>query len=121
MHDIGFDAVHDEIVVTSPLAQAILMFRGSANGEEAPLRVIQGDKTLIKGVGATGKVTVDGVNGEIFMATPDQQILVFDRTMNGNVAPKRILGGNDGHRKSGGDEQCDYDGRLASHAGDSLA
>jgi hypothetical protein len=107
MHDIGFDAVHDEIVVTSPLAQAILTFRGSVNGEEAPLRVIQGDKTFIKGVGATGKVTVDGVNSEIIMATPDQQILTFDRMSNGNVAPKRILGGNDtelslGEQNTGG-------------------
>ena len=45
MHDIAFDAIHDEIVVTSPLAQAILTFRGAANGEEAPIRYIQGDKT----------------------------------------------------------------------------
>jgi len=93
MHDIAFDGIHDEIVVTSPLTQAILSFRGAANGEEPPLRIIQGDKTLIKGVGATGKVSIDPVNNEIYLATPDQQILVFNRTDNGNVAPKRILGG----------------------------
>ena len=51
MHDIAFDGIHDEIAVTSPLAQAILSFRGAANGEEVPLRVIQGNKTQIKGVG----------------------------------------------------------------------
>jgi hypothetical protein len=93
MHDIAFDGIHDEIVVTSPLTQAILSFRGAANGEEPPLRVIQGDKTLIKGVGATGKVSIDPVHNEIYLATPDQQILVFNRTDNGNVAPKRILSG----------------------------
>ena len=38
MHDIAFDAVHDEIVVTGPLTQSILSFRGAASGEEAPLR-----------------------------------------------------------------------------------
>src|SRR5438552_14088528 len=79
MHDIAFDSIHDEIAVTSPLAQAILSFRGAANGEEAPLRVIQGDKTQIKGVGATGKVSIDPVNNEILLATPDQTILTFDR------------------------------------------
>jgi hypothetical protein len=65
MHDIAFDGIHDEIVVTSPLTQAILSFRGAASGEEPPLRIIQGDKTLIKGVGATGKVSIDPVNNEI--------------------------------------------------------
>src|SRR3989454_8632243 len=95
MHDIAFDGIHDEIAVTSPLAQAILSFRGAANGEEAPLRVIQGNKTQIKGVGATGKVSIDAVHDEIFLATPDQTILSFNRLDNGNVAPKRVLGGND--------------------------
>jgi hypothetical protein len=107
MHDIAFDAMHDEIVVTSPLAQAILTFRGAANGEEAPLRAIQGDKTQIKGVGATGKVSIDPVHNEIFLASPDQAILVFDRLANGNVVPKRVLSGPDtqlslGEQRAGG-------------------
>jgi len=93
MHDIAFDGIHDEIVVTSPLTQAILSFRGAASGEEPPLRVIQGDKTQIKGVGATGKVSIDPVHNEIYLATPDQTILVFDRMASGNVPPKRVLGG----------------------------
>jgi hypothetical protein len=93
MHDIAFDGIHDEIVVTSPLTQAILSFRGAASGEEPPLRVIQGDKTQIKGVGAAGKVSIDPVHNEIYLATPDQTILVFNRTDTGNVAPKRVLGG----------------------------
>lgn len=114
MHDIAFDYVHDEIVVTSPLAQAILFFRGAANGEEAPLRVIQGDKTQLRaavrkatgpdqyvGAGATAKVTVDPIHGEVFYASIDQDILVWDRTANGNVAPKRILGGPDTQLKLG--------------------
>ena len=45
MHDLAYDAIHDEIVVTSPLTQAILTFRGNADGEEAPIRIIQGAKT----------------------------------------------------------------------------
>ena len=61
MHDLAFDEIHDEIVVTSALAQGILTFRGAANGEEAPIRFIQGDKTRIRGMGgdsAVGKVSV---------------------------------------------------------------
>ena len=96
MHDIAFDGIHDEIVVTSPLAQAILTFRGAANGEEAPIRYIQGDKTQIKGVGAAGKVSIDPVHDEIFLATPDQTILVFDRHATKETSPpKRVLGGPD--------------------------
>jgi len=96
MHDLAFDSIHDEIVVTSALAQAILTFRGAANGEEAPLRFIQGDKTHIRGLGPTsavGKVSIDAVHNEIYLANGDETILVFDRLANGNVAPKRVLGG----------------------------
>jgi DNA-binding beta-propeller fold protein YncE len=105
MHDLAFDAIHDEIVVTSALAQAILTFRGAANGEEAPIRFIQGDKTHIKGLGAdsaVGKVSADPVHNELYLANGDQTILVFDRLANGNVAPKRVLGGPATKLKLGG-------------------
>ena len=69
MHGFGFDAIHDEICVTSPLAQAILIFRGGAKGEEPPVRVIQGPHTQIKGTayGGNDMVTVDPVNNEIYI------------------------------------------------------
>ena len=51
MHDIAFDGIHDEIVVTSPLAQAILTFRGAANGEEAPIRIHSGRQDADQGRG----------------------------------------------------------------------
>ena len=97
MHGFGFDEIHDEICVTSPLAQAILSFRGGANGEEAPLRVIQGPHTQIKGTarGGNDKVSVDPANNEIYIPIDAGTVLVFDRTANGDVAPKRILGGPD--------------------------
>ena len=107
MHDLDYDAIHDEIVVTGPLTQSILTFRGAANGEEAPIRVIQGSKTEILGVGAVGKVSIDPKNNEILLATPEQKILVFSREANGNVAPVRFLGGPDtqlrlGQQRDGG-------------------
>jgi hypothetical protein len=93
MHDFAYDAIHDEIVVTSPLAHAVLTFRGGANGEEEPLRVIQGPKTQIRGTpsGAVDRVNIDPVNNEIYVPVVPNRILVFDRNANGDVAPKRIL------------------------------
>ena len=106
MHGFAYDHVNDEIVVTGPLAQAILTFRGGAKGEEPPARVIQGTRTQILGdaYSALDKVSVDGVNSEIYLplGLGDERgrttnvlpaILVFDRQANGNVAPKRILKG----------------------------
>jgi hypothetical protein len=97
MHGFGYDPIHDEIVVTSPLAQAILIFRGGANGEEPPVRVIQGPHTQIKGTAgeANDMVSVDPVNNEIYIPVDPGAILVFDRTANGDVAPKRVLTGSD--------------------------
>jgi hypothetical protein len=95
MHDIVYDAVHDEIVVNSPLTQAILTFRGGADGEEPPVRVIQGPKTQILGVGAMDKVTIDPENGDIYLATAKHNILVFPYGSSGDVAPVRELGGPD--------------------------
>src|SRR5919197_5638312 len=82
MHGFAYDAVHDEIVVTSPLTQAILIFRGGANGEEAPIRVIQGPHTQILGVGAMDKVSIDPDNNEILLATARHNVLVFPREAN---------------------------------------
>ena len=95
MHDMAYDYVHDEIVVTSALAQALLTFKGDANGEQAPIRVIQGDKTGILAVGALDKVTIDAEHGEYYITTPKQEVRVFARESNGNVAPIRVLAGPD--------------------------
>ena len=108
MHDIAFDGIHDEIVVTSPLTQAILSFRGAASGEEPPLRIIQGDKTQIKGVGATGKVSIDPVHNEIYLATPGSDNSGLQPPGQGNVAPKRVLGGPDTQLSLGTQNTNDY-------------
>ena len=97
MHSLAYDSVHDEIVVNSPLAQAILFFRGSANGEEPPVRVIQGPQTQIQGTDYDGndKMTFDDVHGEVFIPVAGNKILVFSREGNGDVAPLRVLAGPD--------------------------
>jgi hypothetical protein len=101
MHDFSYDAIHDEIVVTSPLTQAILTFRGGADGEEAPIRVIQGSKTGIFSVGAADKVTIDAMHSEVYITTPNQEVRVFAREANGDVAPIRILSGPDTQLSTG--------------------
>ena len=103
IHGFAYDAIHDEIIVSSPLTQAILVFRGGASGEERPIRVIQGPHTQILGdaYGANDKVSVDPVNNEILISNGTggikgdgpipNSILIFDREANGDVAPKRAL------------------------------
>ena len=93
IHGLSYDEIHDELVTPSPFGQAILVFRGAANGEEAPIRVIQGPRTKILGV--TNTVGVDPVNNEILVPTLPGSILVFDRLAKGDVAPKRVLAGPD--------------------------
>jgi hypothetical protein len=101
MHAVEFDNIHDELVVNSPLTHAILTFKGGSGGETPPIRMIQGPKTQIQGTDYDGndKLFMDPVNGEIFIpvATKDGPtkgvILVFDRLANGDVPPKRMLGG----------------------------
>lgn len=98
MHDIRYDAVHDEFLVTNPFAQAILVFRGGANGEEAPIRIIQGPKTQLQGSGAVAggadRLDVDPIHDEIFIPAGDR-ILVYSRTGNGDVPPIRVITGPD--------------------------
>ena len=87
MHGIAYDAARDEFYVPQPFAQALLTFRGGANGDEKPVRVIQGPLTRLSN---TDKVENDPVNNEL-LVSEDGVILVFERTANGNVAPKRML------------------------------
>ena len=91
MHSIAYDEIHDEIVVPQQLAQAVLIFRGAATGEEPPLRVIQGPLTQLR---SPDQLAIDPAHGEIFVPEGDR-VLVFPREANGNVAPIRVLMGPD--------------------------
>ena len=89
MHAIRYGRTRDEIYVTNQFAQAILTFRGGANGQEPPLRIIQGPKTLLNN---PGTLEIDEVNNEILVPQPtSENVLVFPLTANGDVAPLRIL------------------------------
>jgi hypothetical protein len=103
MHALAYNEIHDEIVVGSPLVQTILTFKGGSGGETPPIRVIQGPKTQIQGTDYDGndKIALDQANGEIYIPSATAGgpgkgvILVFDRLANGDVPPKRVLGGPD--------------------------
>ncbi len=89
MHDIRYDAVHDEIFVINPFAQAILVYRGAASGEEAPIRVIQGPHTQFL---SPDRLEVDAVHNEIFVPQ-ENKIMAYPRDGNGDVAPLRVIEG----------------------------
>ena len=90
MHDIEYDEVNDEILIANPFAQAILTYRGGADGEEPPIRVLQGPSTQM--AHPDYSVHVDKVHNELYV-TEKEYILVFPRTANGDVAPIRVIRG----------------------------
>ena len=96
MHSIAYDEIHDEIVVPQPFSQALLIFRGGATGEEAPIRVIQGPLTQLTNY--WDQLAIDPVHNEIFVPVgypTKDRVVVFSREANGNVAPIRVLEGPD--------------------------
>jgi hypothetical protein len=88
-HAIVYDPLRDEFTVPNPIGQAILTFRGAADGEEPPIRVIQGPLTQLND---PDLLTEDVVHNELFVSV-GYSILVFPREANGNVAPIRTLQG----------------------------
>ena len=91
IHGLAYDPVHDEIVVPNALADAILVFRGNANGDEPPIRVIQGSCTKLV---TPHSVSLDLEQGEILVASlTGKRINVFRWDANGNAAPVRMITG----------------------------
>ena len=69
MHGIGYDDVHDEIVVPQQFGQAILTFSGAATGDVAPLRVIRSAPESAPSlmIGNPGALTYDSKREEILV------------------------------------------------------
>ena len=82
----------DESVRGRFLASSLTVFDGDAQGDVAPLRVIQGPLSQIDWPMG---VAVDEPNNEIVVANNgDNSILVFPRTANGDVPPRRVIRGS---------------------------
>jgi len=91
VHGIAYDPIHDEIVVPNPLADAILVFRASAKGGEAPIRIIQGACTELV---TPHSVSLDLAHREIWVTSlTGKTVYVFPLNANGDVAPLRIIRG----------------------------
>lgn len=73
------------------LPPSIRVFAGSASGNAAPVRVLEGEKT---GLNWPMSLDVDTKNNEIAVANSgDNRVLIFRRTDKDNVAPVRAIGG----------------------------
>jgi hypothetical protein len=116
-HSIFYNHLHDEMVVMNPWAGAVLTFRGDANGEVAPIRIIQGPKT---GLALSDVMSGDPVNNEYYVPAgqDSREIYVFDRLAEGDVAPKRTL--NIGGGGTGGNPSIDYEHNVILLAEDDL-
>jgi hypothetical protein len=98
---LSVDQVHDEIFVDSG-QDSLLVFSRLAAGDVAPLRELKGGKTRIANIYG---IAVDPVRHLIVIANRDQyraapgeeisgdNLLVFNRTDSGDVAPKAVIGG----------------------------
>ena len=116
-HGIVLDAEHDELLVANHgnwtsltsfdvhaqprdkakavggrfLPPSIRVFPAGAQGETAPVRVIEGAKT---GLNWPMSLDVDAGHDEIAVANSgDNRVLIFGRSDRGNVAPIRAIGG----------------------------
>jgi hypothetical protein len=70
---------------------SITVYRLDADGDTAPLRVIQGPKTTLDWPGA---ISVNPDTGDLYVANDmSQSIVVFHGTDNGDVAPTRVIKG----------------------------
>jgi hypothetical protein len=102
IHDMAYDPVKDEIFVMQTTMDAVQVFKGDANGDVAPLRMIMGPKTQIRTLNeAVGRLCLDTVNHELYLPN-GPKVLVFDQNAVGDVAPKRVLLGPPPHDMEGG-------------------
>ncbi|MEM2041771.1 MAG: hypothetical protein QW410_00250 [Nitrososphaerota archaeon] len=91
IHGIAYNPMRDELIVPAPLAAAILTFRADADGEEPPLRVIQGPETTLI---FPHVANLDETRQEILVGDPGRgAVTIFDVTADGNVRPKRSISG----------------------------
>jgi DNA-binding beta-propeller fold protein YncE len=91
VHGLVYDAVHDEIVVPNALADAVLVFRGNAEGPEHPIRVIQGPHTHLV---TPHSVSLDLAHGEMYVASlTGKRVNVFTWNANGDATPLRVIEG----------------------------
>jgi hypothetical protein len=88
-HSVNIDVHNGEILVGDLGAHSVLVFPWNANGDVAPLRKIGGSKTRLGHVVGTA---VDPDSNLLAVAS-SREIIIFNRTDDGNVAPRATIEG----------------------------
>jgi len=88
-HAVSLDLQNGEILVASLTGRRINVFRWDATGNVAPVRVIEGPKTSL---GHIVGLAVDPERNLLAVAN-SQDILIFNRTDNGDIAPRARIAG----------------------------
>jgi hypothetical protein len=91
------DVAHDEMIVDSG-DDSVLVFNRTASGDVPPLRKLGGPKTRIRNIYG---MTVDSVHDRIIIANrvdiggrqSEDGILIFNRTDEGDIAPRGVIAG----------------------------
>lgn len=78
--------------VSAHARSQVSVFAARAQGDAPPLRVIGGAATGLAGIGilGTNKVAV-AADGRLFVAQPNNTILVFGPGASGNIAPAQVI------------------------------
>ena len=90
-HGVAYDEIRDVFMVPQMYAQAILIYKGDADGNVAPMRIIQGPKTQLQN---PDHLAFDSTHNEIYVPQGGK-ILTLPGNGNGDVAPLRVLQGPD--------------------------
>lgn len=91
---VTVDILHDELIVGEDGGKDVLVFARDAAGDVAPLRVIRGPKT---GLDEVRGVAVDPGRNLIVVSSRSRTnptgLFIFNRTDNGDVAPRGVIAG----------------------------
>jgi hypothetical protein len=89
--EMSIDVENQELYVTNPVTNEVLVFRATDQGNVAPIRVLKGSKTFLN---VPNGVFVDTKNNELLIANyGNHSATVYPRTASGDVAPIRTIRG----------------------------
>ena len=92
---VNLDLKNNEIVVGEDGGKDVMFFPRDANGDVAPLRTIRGEKT---GLDEVRGVAVDPIRNLVVVSSRGNDnrttgVFIFNRTDNGDVAPRAVIAG----------------------------
>ena len=93
---VAVDVKNKEYFVSDPDGNKVLVFPEEANGDVAPIRVLEGPKTRL---GYVAPLAIDPDRDLLVVANRSYGetttgLFIFNRTDNGNVAPRAVISGS---------------------------